>query len=157
MTLDEILRGVPGSLPGDTYARSAALAYAYAGRLDDAIRNVALVVDPNGRRLLTVVVEGFAGDRSAAIATLRARVDAAPDDFDSLVWLVRILRSTRDPLGEHYAEQTRILRRDEAEAASINDRPTGEVQGYPFAIYSRKGQIDPWPPQVLIIGAIPSS
>ena len=116
-----------------------------------------------GRIALWYIVEGIGGDRAAGIAYFRALVDAHPNDFVSLVWLARLLRGGGDPSATRYAEQALILRHDEAASilplrsvvpAPEADRGQGQVPGYPFAVYSRSGQLDPWPPQVLVIGAV---
>ncbi|MBI2775664.1 MAG: O-antigen ligase family protein [Chloroflexi bacterium] len=141
---------------------SAAIISAFAGRIEEARADVATLVDPDSRRFIGALIEGLAGDRAAAIAELTRRVKADPSDFQALVWLVQVLVVNGDPDAGRYADQARILRRDEANGAmrvmsvvpaTDAERSQEPGSGYPFAVYARLGPPDPWPPQVLVIGS----
>ena len=166
MMFDSIVMKAHSALLAKGDAATAAIISAYAGRIEEARKDVGALVDPDQRSFLTTIIEGIGGDRTTGIAALRARVEAAPGDFQTLVWLVRVLRGAGDPTAEAFAERAGILRHDEAgitlEVLSVvpaddSDRWLGGVAGYPFAIYSRKGLLDAWPPQVLVIGTVKPS
>ncbi|HEX7950070.1 MAG TPA: O-antigen ligase family protein [Candidatus Limnocylindrales bacterium] len=162
VSLEAVVDAARSIAVGEGDLAAAAVVSAYAGRIDDARADVAQIADPDARARYSAVLEAIAGDRAAGIAELRARVAARPNDFDALVWLTRLLGAAGDPSSDRYAQLARILRADEAGGQTIQDmsivpatgqdRAYGAVPGYPFAVYSRRGPADLWPPQVLVIG-----
>jgi len=157
----QVIDSVTRAMNASGNVGGAATVAAYAGRMDEARVYVGLIRDEATRLLYSALIEGIGGDREVGIAWLKTTVETSPGDFTSTTALARLLRDAGDPSAEEYIDRALILRADEAPSLVVefsvvpaieSERVLGAWTSYPFAVYSRLGPRDLWPPQMLVIG-----
>lgn len=161
VTRDAVVSSARGAMHAASDHGSAAIVAAYAGHIDMARTDAAAIQDDASRRLTQAVIEGIGGDRRVGMEELRAIVDSSPGEFTATIWLARFLNDVGHPEAEEFTQRAIVMRADEGPSLVVEysvvpsieeERFLGAWTSYPFAVYSRQGPPDLWPPQLLVIG-----